>query len=310
MENSSGRQVPILHGIYHHLHHRHRRCRSWTTDYSSQVQVSDYAYVYSSTVACALHDLSDVLLSIDAWNLTVFGLGCTLLYSTLSSRFRLSERFRLFWFYLWNTDETKDLTPFRCPAPASEATQLLQQTRDGESSVKLILSPNTTATSTLHVSVLTIAPGRELPSYPARAVEFYFVLSGAGSFSQQGVVETHAVAPGDCFVVDVGRMRWIANRKTNVSDLVLLRCTDGGLSYSRLHPADRIRRDPNHKASAAYSLETMLATGLRTVQTKARNYYSKNVSSSSDNTSSGISSLSKSKSFTTTNGGKNSKIRS
>ena len=172
-----------------------------------------------------------------------------------------------------------------------EAAQLLQQQHqqtnnndDGESSsVRLIVSPHTAATSTLHVSVLTIAPGRELPSYPARAVEFYYVISGTGSFSQQGVVETNAIHPGHCFVVDVGSMRWISNGKTNTHNLVLLRATDGGLSYSRVHPADRIRRDPNYKVSAAYSLESMLAKGLRNVQTKARDYYNKNGKTNNNN---------------------------
>jgi len=218
------------------------------------------------------------------------------------TKFRVSERFRLFWFFIRNTDDNKDLTPLRTPASALEAGDLIQQSKDG-STVRLLLSPNSAATSTLHASVITIVPGQEIPSYTARAVEFYYVLSGMGSFSQQGVVDTNSIKPGDCFVVDVGSMRWISNSKKSVQNLILLRATDGGLAYSRPHPSDRIRRDPNYKAAASMqaSIESMLATGLRTVKIKARDYYknSSNTSSSSGNI----------KSKTTTNSGK-TKIRS
>lgn len=215
---------------------------------------------------------------------TVFGVGCSLLYNTLMHKFRISERFRLFWFFIWNTDDSKDLTPLRVPASVLEAGDLIQQSNDG-STVRLLLSPNSAATSSLHLSVISIVPGQEVPSYPARAVEFYYVLSGAGSFSQQGVAETNSINPGDCFVVDVGSMRWISNSKKSVQDLVLLRATDGGLSYSRPHPSDRIRRDPNYRAAASMqaSIETMLATGLRTVQVKARDYYKNSNNGSSGN---------------------------
>jgi len=198
---------------------------------------------------------------------SVFGLGCSLLYNNITTRFRVSERFRLFWLYWWNLDESRDLTPYRSPSPALEASEFIQQSADG--SVRLLLSPNTAATSTLHVSLVSIVPGREMPSRKSRGVEFYYVVAGRGVFSQQGVVETKAVQPGDCFVVDSGNMRWISNNKASMEDLVLLRATDGGLQYSSRSHADRIRRDPNHRAT---SMER-LTDGFRAVQAKARDYY-------------------------------------
>jgi len=203
------------------------------------------------------------------------------------TRFRIVERFRLFWL-------SKDLTPFRVPKPAVGSTEIIQESNDG-SSVRLLLSPNSAATAHLHASLLTITPGRELPSYRARAVEFYYVISGNGSFSQQGVVETNSIAAGDCFVVDSGNMRWISNSKKAVTDLVLLRVTDGGLQYNRLHPADKIRRDPNHKSVSSRSSMELIASGLRTVQAKARDYYSNSSSSDKENKPTNASATAKKK---------------
>lgn len=223
----------------------------------------------SSLVVVRSHLLRPLFLTNHPQNSSqsVFGLGCSLLYNNLTTRFRVSERFRLFWLYWWNLDESRDLTPYRSPSPALDASEFIQQSADG--SVRLLLSPNTAATSTLHVSLVSIVPGREMPSRKARGVEFYYVVAGRGVFSQQGVVETKAVQPGDCFVVDSGNMRWISNNKASKEDLVLLRATDGGLQYSSRSHADRIRRDPNHRAS---SMER-LTVGFRAVQAKARDYY-------------------------------------
>lgn len=126
------------------------------------------------------------------------------------------------------------------------------------SSIKCIVSPYTTITSSLQVSVITLAPGYEIHHNRATAVEFYVVLSGVGLFSQQGVVETKTIQAGDGFVVSVGNMRWIANKcnrnihtgtsetkscSSNATDLILIRATDGGMRYNK-SSIDTIRLDP------------------------------------------------------------------
>ena len=110
-----------------------------------------------------------------------------------------------------------------------------------------MLSPNTASTSSLHVSLMSLQPDCEVFSQKAVGVEFYYVLSGTGCFSQQGVVETTKISKGDCFVADIGNMRWI-NIRDAKDELLLLRATDGGNQYSS-PKLDRIRRDPNHKAT-------------------------------------------------------------
>lgn len=152
----------------------------------------------------------------------------------------------MFWLYWWNLDERRDLTPYRKPAAVLDATEVIQQSDDGE--VRLLLSPNTASTSSLHVSLMSLQPDCEMPSKKARGVEFYYVVSGTGAFSQQGVEETTKISKGDCFVVDSGRMRWINTRGAK-EELLLLRATDGGNRYSS-PKCDLIRHDPNHKAQA------------------------------------------------------------
>jgi len=117
-----------------------------------------------------------------------------------------------------------------------------------------------------NVSVITIVPGRELPSKRARNVEFYHVVSGQGLFSQQGVDITSSVVKGDAFVVDPGSIRWISNADGS-EDLVLLRATDGGLVYSNPN-YDVIRRDPNRRVTAM----EVLKDSFRQAQGVAKSY--------------------------------------
>lgn len=184
----------------------------------------------------------------------VLGLGCSLLCSIISKQFRIVERQRLFWIFWWNIDDSKVLTPYRTPTPVLSATEVLQKSKDGE--VRLLLSPNTASTSSLHISILSLAPESELPSQTAKGVEFYYVISGTGTFSQQGVVETSKLIKGHFFVVDYGNMRWI-NAKNSSENLVLLRATDGGNQYSSPQ-LDRIRVDPYHRAQVGITPDRFL----------------------------------------------------
>jgi len=153
---------------------------------------------------------------------------------------------------VWRWQAQVDM-PLRIPAQIESVAggerqlQIVQNNDDG--SICCLVSPDTAGTWRLNVSVLTLLPGREIPSRPAGAVEFYFVVSGNGLFSQQGVNETAKVEPGDCFVVDTGRIRWISNRSGGVERLVLLRATDGGSSYTR-SSFDAIRKDPSKRLTA------------------------------------------------------------
>jgi hypothetical protein len=97
------------------------------------------------------------------------------------------------------------------------------------------------------------------------------------NFSQQGVVETTSLKPGDCFVVDAGHMRWISNAR-GTSPLVLLRATDGGKRYNTVYPEEQIRLDPalkklqNKNTISRVSTMERLKEGLRQVKSMAKNY--------------------------------------
>lgn len=193
-------------------------------------------------------------------------MGFTLLYYSFASYFRISERCRLVRLYLFNRVDGKDMTPYRKPSPTQKVANYLFQCEDG--SVRLLLSPNTAATSYLHVSLLSISPDAEIPSMKAPGVEFYYVMKGYGAFSQQGVTETCDIKEGDFFVVDAGNIRWITNTKGNPGELLLLRATDGGNQYNKM-TIDRIRADPYRKRR----LQSRIESGLQVIASKAKMYY-------------------------------------
>ena len=151
-----------------------------------------------------------------------------------------------------------------------------------DGSIQLLVTPRTIATSYLHISVVTIEQGREIPSSKAPSVEFYYVVScpenGSTFFSQQGVVETSCLKPGDFFVVDAGNMRWISNR-SGTTPLVLLRATDGGIRYNNIQSTEKIRMDPTLKKNLSmntglFGVSTMdrMKDGLRQMQNVALKY--------------------------------------
>jgi mannose-6-phosphate isomerase-like protein (cupin superfamily) len=188
-----------------------------------------------------------------------------MLYSVVQQQFRIHARCRLLWQSCW--DEVMNHMLLRLPINLLEASQFKREASQHGLVSRLATHRNTT-TSTLHVTILSLAPGTEMPSLHSSGVEFYYVLSGVGMFSQQGVFETATISKGDAFVVDVGAMRWLSNSKGS-EDLVLLRATDGGALYDR--PAmNLIRWDPNRKPSAI----EQFSNGLRQVHKMAKEYAS------------------------------------
>jgi mannose-6-phosphate isomerase-like protein (cupin superfamily) len=174
-----------------------------------------------------------------------------------------------FWHYIFRW-ETKDDAPWRRPAVALEAKEFIQESANG--SVQLLVSPQNAATFSLNVAILTIQPGREIPSFTTRFVEFYYVISGSGKLSQSGIVETLDIEKGQAFVIDPGTIRWMSNRSSynrqSTQPLVLLRATDGGNRYSHTS-FDHIRPDPNVKSTI-----TTLRDSLKQVESLAKTYYS------------------------------------
>jgi mannose-6-phosphate isomerase-like protein (cupin superfamily) len=220
-------------------------------------------------------------------SVAVLGIGLSLFWATLSSEFKLGERCRQLartWLYWEGADEA----PLRRPVPllqdeaaaaigkavtggsASDALRFLQ--RDGHGSVREIVSSRTASTRCLHGVTVTIRPGREMSPSRSRGVELYYVLSGSGVVSQQGIVDTSPIRAGDCFVVDLGRMRWIANPDAIAEDLVLLRVSDGGGPGATgcVGFGDVIRLDPNWR-SATTTLEA-IKDGVRQAHSMARDY--------------------------------------
>lgn len=189
--------------------------------------------------------------------------------------FRLWERTRLLWNDWWTFDD-KARAPFRTPQQISATPHILTDSRTGK--IQLILSPAIAATSTLHISLLTLQSGCEISSCHAPSVEFYYVVSGSGLFSQQGIIETATLTAGDGFVVDPGSMRWIANK--NSEPLVLMRAADGGDRYSRRN-LDVIRMDPNRKSSTM----EMLQGGYDKMKVLAKDYVAKSEEASSSSSS-------------------------
>ncbi|KAL7577820.1 hypothetical protein ACA910_010570 [Epithemia clementina (nom. ined.)] len=184
-------------------------------------------------------------------------------------------------------------------------------------SVTRLLSPDlaVATTDTLHISLISIRPNCEMPSQTSPPyAEFYYVISGSGLVSQQGVIETLKVQAGQAFVVDPLSMRWIScsSRRPAVSSgsldeeyskqmseddtLVLLRVTDGGSLYSK-EEWNQIRLDPVYterllRSSSGTTLAMassfgrnslkIVSQGLARVQKLAAGYAASNSSSNSD----------------------------
>ena len=189
----------------------------------------------------------------------------SLLYNAFTTYFRIHERFRLTWHTSTSRTPPED---WGSAGPIQKAQNTLMDTPDG--SIRLIVSPETALTSTLNVALLTLHPGREIPTTKSTGVEFYYVIDGKGSFSQQGVLETAQIQAGDCFVVHPGLFRWIANQnEQNQQDLVLLRATDGGVNYSNKQKMDVIRMDAAFRRKDPMQ---RLRDGLQSMKDFAKDY--------------------------------------
>jgi mannose-6-phosphate isomerase-like protein (cupin superfamily) len=189
-------------------------------------------------------------------------MGLSLAYAALMQEFRFLERGRLIWKRWWYE---KEKAPFRMPVLVAEASDVFVSQMNEFGSVRVLVSPAVVATSFLHVSLLTLQPNCEIAPHKCRSVEFYYVMSGSGLFSQQGVVETTRITAGMGFVVDPGSMRWIANRGSEA--LSLMRASDGGSQYSKRN-FDPIRMDPNRKASPL----DLLKDGYEQIKGLAKDY--------------------------------------
>lgn len=196
----------------------------------------------------------------------VLGVGLSLLYNAAVSQFRIHERLRYTWYSIWR-DEEREINWYEASNLESSGN-ILTETENG--SVRLILSPENAKTSTLNVSVITLHPGREIPPTKSLGVEFYYVLSGTGCFSQYGVSHTPEVKAGDAFVIHPDTTRWIANSKNQATEqLILLRATDAGYSAGRNYQ-DIIQMDPNYRTKIRAM--DKLKDGLMQVQTMAKDF--------------------------------------
>lgn len=203
--------------------------------------------------------------------------------SQLLRQFRLVERFRL---YLTKTWTLKEEAPWRLPSSfqqsvetvASEFSRVLVEKEYG--SIRVLVAPHAAATSTLHMSLITIAPGCELSSARATGVEVYQVLSGSGLASQQGIgfQGTAELRPGHLWVVDQGSIRWLSNNgnKTSTkstSDLVLIRTVDttSMLTYeSPESDVNRIVMDPGRRTQ---SIVEQISASVRRITRVASDSY-------------------------------------
>jgi mannose-6-phosphate isomerase-like protein (cupin superfamily) len=195
----------------------------------------------------------------------VLGVGLSLLFATIDREFGLSSRGKVVWQYMYNW-ETKLAAPWRKPEPAKGAPKQFFK-GDSDGSVQLLLSPKNAATWSLNTSLLTLLPDREMPSTTVRFVEFYYVVSGRGLVSQSGIDDTSEIHAGDCFIIDPGSNRWIANPRGS-APLVLLRSTDGGNRYNR-QDFDIIRHDPNRRSLVAMEA---IKNGYKQIENLAMTY--------------------------------------
>jgi hypothetical protein len=79
-------------------------------------------------------------------------------------------------------DETIELFPYRQPKTITDENgggKVLEKAAEEllDGSVRILVTPQTAATSTLHVSVVSVQPGREVPCTKSPGVEFYYVVS-------------------------------------------------------------------------------------------------------------------------------------
>jgi mannose-6-phosphate isomerase-like protein (cupin superfamily) len=145
----------------------------------------------------------------------VVGMGISLLIATQLRKHRLPERLRiafLSWLEEDESDENAETKKLRKPTKVIEVAGTSLGSSSGGSSTegeddtgvrRVLLSPNSALTSTLHVVLLTIPAGTEIVPQTAGGVEFYYVIQGDGVYSH-GENNAIVFTKGDGFVVDPG----------------------------------------------------------------------------------------------------------
>lgn len=192
------------------------------------------------------------------------------------------ERLRFLLWHPWGGD-AKKAAPLRLPTSLTAATAVTTQgdnkalVSSEHGSIRVLVSDRTAPTNHLHMSLVILKPGCEIPPLRAASLEVYTVLAGSGMVSQQGVVETSSIATGQAWVVDPGCFRWVSNLNGS-TDLVLLRTTDRLPPYALASSAmNRIRPDPTRRTSssafdAATCMGSTLSESMRQVQQMASDY--------------------------------------
>lgn len=183
-----------------------------------------------------------------------------MMYSKITSYFRVHERLRLLWNACWDHTHDKTRNQLAAPKDVTGVTDMLQ-TAPTDGNIRLLCSPDKVASSHLYIHLVRLSPGRELLSRKAPGVEFYLCLAGKGDFSQRGVEGTRPLHKGEGVVVDAGNVRWFSNGKGK-QDLLLLRATDATSS------GDPVRMDP----AARQTTFDILQTNYHQVKTLAQEY--------------------------------------
>ena len=72
-------------------------------------------------------------------------------------------------------------------------------------SMRILASPNSLISSTLHASQFTLPPGSRTRPREAKGAEFYYVLQGCGIFTTNGEEQSRTVTKGDVLLVNPWR---------------------------------------------------------------------------------------------------------
>ena len=96
-----------------------------------------------------------------------------------------------------------------------------------EASKRIISSPSTSLSSTLHVSVLSLPPNSQMQMQETQGLEVYLVMDGSGLLSVDG--ESVRIFRSCTFSIDPYKRRHLVNK--GKQDLVFVRISDGGTKY-------------------------------------------------------------------------------
>lgn len=92
---------------------------------------------------------------------------------------------------------------------------------------RIISSPSTSLSSTLHVSVISLPPNSQMRIQESQGLEVYLVMDGSGILNVDG--ESARLYPSCTFTIDPYKKRCLVNK--GKSDFVFIRISDGGSIY-------------------------------------------------------------------------------